>query len=46
VNNFKRYTRCVLPETHEAIVFGDHGVCNICRQNEYKQTTINLREKR
>jgi len=27
----KRCTRCVLPETHETIVFDEEGVCNICR---------------
>lgn len=36
----KRCTRCVLPVTHETIVFDQDGVCNICRQHEYKQTAI------
>ncbi len=36
----KRCTRCVIPETHETIVFDAEGVCNICRQHEYKQTAI------
>ncbi|NER37091.1 MAG: N-acetyl sugar amidotransferase [Oscillatoria sp. SIO1A7] len=31
---------CVLPETHETIVFDDLGVCNICHQHERKQTAI------
>jgi N-acetyl sugar amidotransferase len=36
----KRCTRCGLPETHETIAFDDHGVCNICRQHEYKKDSI------
>src|SRR4030042_682991 len=40
MNDLKRCTKCVLPETHETIVFDEEGVCNICRQHEYKQTAI------
>lgn len=40
MNDLKRCTKCVLPETHETIVFDGEGVCNICRQHEYKQTAI------
>lgn len=36
----KRCTNCGLPETHETIAFDAHGVCNICRQHEYKQEKI------
>lgn len=36
----KRCTRCGLPETHETIAFDAEGVCNICRQHEYKQDKI------
>lgn len=36
----KRCARCVLPETHETIVFDEEGVCNICRQHEFKQGKI------
>lgn len=35
-----RCTRCLIPETHETIVFDDEGVCNICRNQEYKQGAI------
>ena len=31
-----RCTRCLLPETHETIVFDDNGVCNICRGQDFK----------
>jgi N-acetyl sugar amidotransferase len=36
----RRCTRCTLPETHETIVFDAEGVCNICRQHEYKDEMI------
>jgi N-acetyl sugar amidotransferase len=36
----RRCTRCTLPETHETIVFDAEGVCNICRQHEYKREKI------
>lgn len=36
----KRCSRCVIPETHETIVFDAEGVCNICRQHEFKQEKI------
>lgn len=36
----KRCNRCGLPETHETIAFDADGVCNICRQHEYKQSRI------
>ena len=33
-------SRCVTPETHETIFFDQEGVCNVCRQQEYKQEKI------
>ena len=42
----KRCTKCVIPETHETIVFDEQGVCNICRQHEYKQTVIDWDAKK
>ena len=33
-------TRCTIPETHETISFDEEGVCNICRQHEYKHDAI------
>lgn len=42
----RRCTRCVLPETHETITFDAEGVCNICRQQEYKQTQIDWAAKK
>jgi N-acetyl sugar amidotransferase len=34
-------TKCVLPETHETIEFDKVGVCNVCRQHEFKKEKIN-----
>lgn len=36
----KRCTQCGLPETHETIAFDEQGVCNICRQHEFKKDKI------
>lgn len=43
----KHCTACNLPETYETIEFDQDGVCNICRQKEYKDTAIDwsLRKK-
>jgi hypothetical protein len=37
----------MLPETHETILFDNEGICNICRQHEYKNENIDwsAREK-
>src|SRR5260221_10841899 len=36
----KHCARCGLPETYETIEFDAAGICNICRQNEFKRETI------
>jgi N-acetyl sugar amidotransferase len=36
----KRCLKCGLPETHETIAFDHLGVCNICRQHEFKKGQI------
>jgi N-acetyl sugar amidotransferase len=36
----KRCVRCGLPETHETISFDAAGVCNICRQQEFKRDKV------
>jgi N-acetyl sugar amidotransferase len=46
MTEIRRCARCVLPETHETIVFDDEGVCNICRQQEYKEATIDWNAKK
>ena len=39
-------SRCLLPETHETIVFDQDGVCNVCLGIEIKNNEINWREKK
>jgi N-acetyl sugar amidotransferase len=46
MSELKRCSRCVIPETHETIVFDGEGVCNICRQHEYKQEKIDWPAKK
>lgn len=36
----KRCTKCGLPETYETIEFDADGVCNICRQHQFKQEQV------
>lgn len=45
MTNLIRCSKCLTPETHETISFDNEGVCNICRQNQYKKEKINW-EKR
>ena len=42
----KKCSKCILPETHETISFNQDGVCNICKQIEYKQENINWDKKK
>jgi N-acetyl sugar amidotransferase len=46
MSDLRRCTRCVLPETHETIFFDDEGVCNICRQHEFKLEKIDWSAKK
>lgn len=39
-------TRCGLPETYETIEFDSFGVCNICRQQEFKQGKIDWAQRK
>ncbi|MEK9968287.1 MAG: N-acetyl sugar amidotransferase [Ferrovibrio sp.] len=36
----KLCTRCVIPTTNESATFDKQGVCSVCHQIEYKQTSI------
>lgn len=38
--------QCGLPETHETISFDSSGVCNICRQHEFKNERIDWSHKK
>ena len=42
----KRCKKCLLPETHESIIFDDDGICNICRQNEFKNERIDWAKRK
>jgi N-acetyl sugar amidotransferase len=42
----KKCVRCGLPETYETIEFDVNGVCNICRQQEYKQGKIDWNKRK
>ncbi len=42
----KRCKKCLLPETHESIIFDDQGICNICRQNEFKNEKIDWAKRK
>jgi hypothetical protein len=38
--NLRYCSKCLIPETHETIAFDEEGVCNVCRQIEFKNTKI------
>ena len=42
----KYCSRCVLPETHDTIMFDEEGVCSVCRQSEYKNEKIDWGARR
>jgi hypothetical protein len=42
----KRCKKCLLPETHESIIFDVQGICNICRQNEFKNEKIDWAKRK
>lgn len=39
-------TKCVLPETHETIQFDGSGVCNVCKNIEFKNQRIDWELKK
>lgn len=42
----KYCVRCILPETHDTLMFDEEGVCSVCRQIEYKHEKIDWAERR
>ncbi len=44
-NKLERCSICTLPITWETIYFDEKGVCNICKNWEKKQKTINWKER-
>ncbi len=41
----QRCSRCTLPITWETVYFDENGVCNICKNWEKKQKTVNWEER-
>lgn len=41
----KRCSKCMIPETHETILYDENGVCSICRQYEVKREKIDWKAK-
>jgi N-acetyl sugar amidotransferase len=46
MTELRRCKKCLLPETHESIMFDEEGICNICRQNEFKKDKIDWTAKK
>ena len=44
--DLKRCKKCLLPETHETIIFDSEGICNVCRNNEFKNEKIDWNKKK
>lgn len=44
-SNIRYCSKCLIPETHETISFDHEGVCNVCRQIEFKQASIDWEAK-
>ncbi len=36
MNNLKKCSRCVTPETHETIIFDENNICNVCNNQTIK----------
>lgn len=42
----KQCSKCGLPETYETIEYDNEGVCNICRQQDYRDESIDWDKKK
>lgn len=42
----KKCTKCGLPETYESIEFDCQGICNICKQKEFKDECIDWNSRK
>jgi N-acetyl sugar amidotransferase len=45
-NPLRRCARCGIPETYETIEFDADGVCNVCRQKEFKDSAVAWAERK
>ncbi len=41
-----RCSKCVIPETHETILFDSCGACNVCNQHEFKKENIDWESRK
>ena len=39
-DTLKHCTKCLLPETHEALSYDDSGVCSVCHNIDYKHDVV------
>lgn len=42
----KKCIQCLLPETHESISFDESGLCSICQNAEYRDSSIDWDQKK
>lgn len=42
----KYCTKCILPETHDTVMFNEEGVCSVCQQIEFRDEKIDWQERR
>jgi N-acetyl sugar amidotransferase len=45
-DKIKTCSKCLLPETQETITYDDGGVCNVCRQHEFKKEKIDWAQRK
>ncbi|MCD4678597.1 MAG: N-acetyl sugar amidotransferase [Desulfobacula sp.] len=41
----KKCIKCILPETHDTLMFDEEGVCSVCRQIEFKNEQIDWAQR-
>ena len=46
MNNLKRCSTCITPETHESITYDENNVCSVCKQVEFKNDKIDWTKKK
>lgn len=39
-------TRCIIPETHDTIMFNEDGVCSVCQQIDFRDDKIDWTERK
>ena len=42
----RKCTKCILPETHDTVMFDEQGVCSVCKQIEYRDEKIDWKVRR